>query len=127
MCTNKFLIGGLIRVDVSSIVNKVIRTISSLFIFFLRKYFERKKRKSSQNQPTKQKQVNKNNKDNNFSCRNTSKRVKIICLAFLTNIEIVLIASFTILLNYAGSTLPLSNSFYPSSHKTPRHTFQTRA
>ena len=43
--------------------------------------------------------------------------------------KIVLITSFRILLNYAVSTLPLSNYFYPSisTHKTPQHTFQTQA
>ena len=47
----------------SSIVNKVIRTISSLFIlfylFFYEKILNAQKRKSNQNQPTKQKQANK--------------------------------------------------------------------
>ena len=42
MRTNKFSIGDLIGVHVSSIVNEVIRTISSQF-FFLRKIFGRKK------------------------------------------------------------------------------------
>ena len=46
MCTNKFLINGLIGVHVSSIVNEVIRTTLGLFIlfyFFLRIDFERTK------------------------------------------------------------------------------------
>ena len=58
------------------------------------------KRKSSQNQPTKQKQANKSNKGNNPSRRETSRRVKIVCFAFSQKTEIVLIASFTILLNW---------------------------
>ena len=40
--------------------------------------------------------------------------MKIVCFAFLKKNEFVFIASFTILLNYAISTLPLSNYFYPS-------------
>ena len=45
MCANKFSIGGLIGVHVSSRVYEAIRTISSQFIslFFLRKDFERTK------------------------------------------------------------------------------------
>ena len=45
---------------------------------------------------------------------------KTLRFAFLKKIEIVLITSFTILLNYTVSTLPLSNHFYPSiiTHKT---------
>ena len=45
---------------------------------------------------------------------------KTLRFAFLKKTEIVLITSFTILLNYAVSTLPLSNPFYPSiiTHKT---------
>ena len=43
MVTNKNkCVGGLIRIHVSSIVNEVIKTVSSQF-FFLRKYFERTK------------------------------------------------------------------------------------
>ena len=55
--------------------------------------------------------------------RKTSKRGKIGCVVFLKKIEIVMITSFTILLNYAVSTLLLSNYFYPSisTHKTLRH------
>ena len=70
------------------------------------------------NQQNKNKRT-KNNKGNNFSRGKTSKRVKIVCFVFLKKIEIVLIASFTVLLNYAVSTLPLSNYFYPSisTHK----------
>ena len=45
---------------------------------------------------------------------------KTVRFAFLKKVEIVLITSFTILLNYEVSTLPLSNHFYPSiiTHKT---------
>ena len=51
MRRNKFSIGGLIWVHVSSIVNEVIRTISSQL--FLQKVFERTKTQINQNQPTK--------------------------------------------------------------------------
>ena len=42
MRTNKFLIGGLRGVHISSVVFEAIRTISSL-VFFIRKNIERKK------------------------------------------------------------------------------------
>ena len=59
MCANKFLIGGLIGVHVSSIVNEGTKTNSSQFNFFLlKKSLNAQKRKSSQYQPTKQKQAN---------------------------------------------------------------------
>ena len=54
MLTNKFSIGGLTGVHVSSIGNEVIRTIS---IFFNQKILNAQKRKSSQNKLQKQKQV----------------------------------------------------------------------
>ena len=73
----------------SSIVNEAIKTISSQFIiFFLGKVFSAQKHKSSQNQPTKQKQTNKNNKGNNFSSRKSFKRVKIVCFAFLKKLKL---------------------------------------
>ena len=52
--------------------------------------------------------------------RKTSKRGKIAYFAFLKKTEVVLITSFTVLLKYAVSTLPLSIYFYPSisTHKT---------
>ena len=46
-------------VQVSTIVDKAIRTISSLFIFFYEKISSVQKCKSNKNQLTKQKQVNK--------------------------------------------------------------------
>ena len=49
MRTDKFSIGGLIGVHVSSVVNEAIRTILSLFIFFLQKDFERTKSTKAQN------------------------------------------------------------------------------
>ena len=67
MCRNKFWIGGLIGVHVSSIVNEVIRTILSLFIFFYRKILSAQKLKSNQNQQTKQKQANKKQQKQRFS------------------------------------------------------------
>ena len=45
--------------EFSSGIFEVIRTILSLFIFFLEKILSAQKRKSNQNQPTKQKQANK--------------------------------------------------------------------
>ena len=48
MRTNKFSIGGLIGVHVSSIVYEVIKRISSQFIFFLRKDFARTKSRHKQ-------------------------------------------------------------------------------
>ena len=45
--------------EFSSSIFEVIRTILSLFIFFLEKILSAQKRKSNQNQPTKQKQANK--------------------------------------------------------------------
>ena len=58
---------------ISSIVFEVIKTILSPFTFFLQNDFERKKRKSNQNQQNKNKRT-KNNKGNNFLCTKTSKR-----------------------------------------------------
>ena len=71
----------------SSIVNEATKAISSQFFFFM-KGFKRTKRKSSQNQPTKQKQANKNNKGNKFSRRKSLKRVKIVCFAFLKKLKL---------------------------------------
>ena len=71
----------------SSIVQKVIRTISILpfFFFFLRKDFEHKNRKLSQNQPTKQKQVNKKQQRQQFFCAQTLLRKgKLFILRFLS-------------------------------------------
>ena len=42
-CTNKFLIGGLIGVDVSSIAYEAVRITSSLFIFVYEKILSVKK------------------------------------------------------------------------------------
>ena len=52
--------------DISSIVYEVIRTIPSLFIFFLRKDFERTKTRHKEKSTNKNKQT-LNNKYNNFS------------------------------------------------------------
>ena len=46
MCANKFSIGELIEIHVSSIVNEVIETI---LIFFYEKIFEHKKSTKTQN------------------------------------------------------------------------------
>ena len=72
----------MIGVQVSSIVNEVIRTILRLLFFFLRKHFKRTK---TQIKPKKTQQKNKrtkNNKSNNFLCSKTSSRRKIVYFAF---------------------------------------------
>ena len=67
----------------SSIVNEVIGTISSKFIF-LRKDFECKKRKSNKKQLTKQKQAKKTKQKRQqvFACTKIAKRVKVVCFGF---------------------------------------------
>ena len=52
-------------------------------LFFYEKISRVQKGKSSENQPTKQEEANKNNKGRNFLCRKTSKMVKIVCFAIL--------------------------------------------
>ena len=47
MRTNKFSIGELIEVHVSSIVNEVIRTILSLYVFLQKKFWTQKKYQSA--------------------------------------------------------------------------------
>ena len=75
MRTNKSSIGGLIGVLVSSTVNEVIGTISSLFSFFYERILNAQKRKSNQNQLTKQKQANKKQQRQQFfACTKTFKR-----------------------------------------------------
>ena len=101
----------------SGIANEAIITIS---VFFTKTFWVYKNANQIKiNQQNKIKRI-KHNKSNNFSRIKTSKRGKIVHFAFLKKAEIVLIVSFTILMNYAVSTLPLSNYFYPyiSSHKT---------
>ena len=58
--TNRFSIGGLIGVHVSSIVFEVIRTVSSKFFFYenILRAQKAQKHVTSENQPTKQKQAN---------------------------------------------------------------------
>ena len=75
----------------SSIVHEVIRTISSLPFFFfflkvfLRKDFEHKKRKLSQNQPTKQKKENKKQQRQQFfSAQTLLREGKLFILRFLS-------------------------------------------
>ena len=83
--------------NISSIVNEVIRTISSQFIFF---YENAQIRKSNQNQLTKQKQANKKQQRQQFFERTkASKRVKVVCFAFLCA-QNLFVTSFTILLRY---------------------------
>ena len=86
MRTNKFSIGGLIGLHVSSVVFEVIRTISSLFIIFVvvcEKILSPQKRKSNQSQLTKQTQENKKQqKQHVFARTKTSKRVKVVCFVF---------------------------------------------
>ena len=94
MHTNKFSIRWLTGAHISSIANEFIRTILSLFY---EKILNAQKRKSNQNQLTKQKQVNKNNKRNNFYAQKLLRRKKLFILHFLKKNEIFLITAFTIL------------------------------
>ena len=67
-------------VHVSSIVNEVIKTIS----IFLRKILNAQKRKSNQNQLTKQKQVNEKQQRQRFFCaKNLLRWGKLFILHFL--------------------------------------------
>ena len=66
MLTNKFLIGRLIRVHVSSIVNEAIKTISRQFIFFTKKVLNVQKHIRDQNQPIRQKQASKKQQRHRF-------------------------------------------------------------
>ena len=87
--------GRLIGVHVSSIVNEAINTISSQFT--KRFWIHKNANQTKASQQNKNKRTKKT-KGKNFSHRKTSKRVKIVCFAFLKKIGIALIASFTILL-----------------------------
>ena len=93
---------------ISSIVNEVIRTIS---IYFYEKISSAQKCKSTKNQLTKQNKQMTNNRGNDFSRTKTSKRVKIVCFAFLEKIEIVLITSLPILLTCTPINPPIENLF----------------
>ena len=79
--------GRLIRVHVSTVVNEAVKAISIQSNSFLfskkKKILSAQKRKSNQNQPTKQKWAKKkeNNKGNSFSGTKTSKKVKIVSFA----------------------------------------------
>ena len=103
MTTNKnkyvqiVLSGGWIGVHASSIINEVIRTISDLLTFLLRKNLECTKMqiKPKTTNKTKNKRT-KSNKGNKFLHTKTSKRGEIVYFAFLKKIEIILITSFTI-------------------------------
>ena len=66
----------------SSIVYEVIRTISSQSIFH-EKILNAQKRKSNQNQPTKQKQINtEQQRQQSHALTKTSKSVEIVRFAF---------------------------------------------
>ena len=109
------LTGSIRTCRVSSVVNETIKTISSQFIFS-RKDFEREKNANQpkpikKNKQTKNKRTKKQQRQR-FSARiKTSKRVEIVrfefwCFLYARNLfvkkinwlEIVLIASFTVLL-----------------------------
>ena len=85
MRTNKFSIGGLIWVHISSIVNEIIRAILALFIisFFYENVLSAQKRKSRKNQLTKQKQANKKQRRQRFFLTKTSNRGETVYFAFL--------------------------------------------
>ena len=85
------------------------------------------KHRSNQSHLTKQKRANKKQQWQQFFAHKTSKRGKIVILRFihskslLKKIEIVVITSFIILLNYTVMTFLLSNYFhlFISTHKIP--------
>ena len=72
----------MIGVQVSSIVNEVIRTILRLLFFFLRKHFKRTKTQIKPKKTQQKDKRTKNNKSNNFLCSKTSSRRKIVYYAF---------------------------------------------
>ena len=65
---NKLSIDGLIGVHVSSMVELVIMTISSQFLFFYKKGLSVQKRKLNQNQITKQNYAKTKQQRQHFSC-----------------------------------------------------------
>ena len=113
-------------IDQSSIVNEVVRTISSLSLFFLRKYFECTKTRHKQ-KPTNKTKTSKHRRTKTtiFTDTKTSKRVKIVCFALwyifcvqnifvkkINRLEIVLITSFTMLLMCTPINPPTKNLFF---------------
>ena len=80
MHINKFSIRWLTGVHISTSANEFIRTILSLFY---ENILNAQKRKSNQNQLTKQKQVSKKQQTQQFLCTKTYKKEKIVYLAFL--------------------------------------------
>ena len=122
--------GDLKWVIVSSIVNEAINTISSRIIFFLRKDFERTKTQINQHQPTKTKISKQKTTKATVFCthktveegRNRSKRVEImfwVLVLFVRSksfhkknwLEIVLIASYTILVICTPINPPIEGFF----------------
>ena len=85
MHRNKFLIGGVIGVYISNIVNEVIRTISSQLIFFCEKVLNVQKRKSNQNRLTKKLREQKATKATSFGVQKLLRGGKLIILPFLKN------------------------------------------
>ena len=82
MCRNKFSIGGLMGVHVSSIVNGVIRTVSNQFIylfiylFFAKKFHVYKNANQTKTNLENKIKRTKNSKSLNFSRIKTSNRGK---------------------------------------------------
>ena len=75
--------------------------LSGQFQYFYEKFLSAQKRKSSKNQPTKQRQADKKQQKQRFFAHKNFKRGgEIVCFEFLKKIQIVLITSFTKLLNY---------------------------
>ena len=95
----KFSIGGLIGVQVSSTVNEVIRTILRLLFFFYGNILNAQKRKSSQKIPNKKTSAQKTIKATIFCVQKLLAGGKLFILRFFLNIEVVLVASFTLLLS----------------------------
>ena len=90
----------MIGVQVSSIVNEVIRTILRLlFFFFYGNILNAQKRKSSQKKPNKKTSAQKTIKATIFCVQKLLAGGKLFILRFFLNIEVVLVASFTLLLS----------------------------
>ena len=84
-----------------------------MILFFLRKTFERTKTQIKP-KPTNKTKLNeqKTTKATIFCAEKLLRGGKLFLLHFLKKIDIVLITSLTIPLNYAVSTLSLLNYFY---------------
>ena len=87
MHTNKFLIGGLIGVHVSSIVNEVAKTILSQFIFLYGKILNAQKRKSKSTNKIKLSKQ-KATKATIFCAQKLLRGRKLVILRFLKKLKL---------------------------------------